>query len=104
MAAQAGGRADPPVATRWDDRCSTLLRPGPSYYRVTWRGIRRSGVLSGMGSYSTRGEGRYHRPHQRTVYASDDVLVSITEMAWTQVGHAPRVRLPPHFTHSAPRR
>ena len=53
------------------------------YYRVTRRGTRNSGVLSGMGSYYTLG-GRYHRPHQRTVYASDDALVSITEMAFYQ--------------------
>ena len=28
--------------------------------------------------------GRYHRPHQRTVYPSHDALVSITEMAYYQ--------------------
>jgi RES domain len=53
------------------------------YYRVTGKDTRPSGVLSGMGSYYTRG-GRYHRPHQRTVYASDDALVAITEMAYYQ--------------------
>jgi RES domain len=56
---------------------------GTRYYRVTTRGTRHSGVLTGMGSYYTLG-GRYHRPHQRTVYASDDALVSITEMAYYQ--------------------
>jgi hypothetical protein len=56
---------------------------GTLYYRVTRRGIRPSSVLSGMGSYYTPG-GRYHGPHQRTVYASDDALVSITEMAYYQ--------------------
>jgi len=56
---------------------------GTLYYRVTGKNTGRSGVLSGMGSYYTLG-GRYHRPHQRTVYASDDVLVSITEMAYYQ--------------------
>src|SRR5262249_60443226 len=56
---------------------------GTLYYRVTRKGTRPSGVLSGMGSYYTLG-GRYHRPHQRTVYASDDALVAITEMAYYQ--------------------
>ena len=56
---------------------------GTLYYRVTLKGTRSSSVLSGMGSYHTVG-GRYHRPHQRTVYASDDALVSITEMAYYQ--------------------
>ena len=56
---------------------------GTLYYRVTGKNIRPSGVLSGMGSYYTLG-GRYHRPHQRTVYASDDALVAITEMAYYQ--------------------
>jgi hypothetical protein len=56
---------------------------GLLYYRVTWKGTRSSSVLSGMGSYYTLG-GRYHRPHQRTVYASDDALVPITEMAYYQ--------------------
>jgi hypothetical protein len=36
-----------------------------------------------MGSYYTLG-GRYHRPHLRTVYASDDALVAITEMDYYQ--------------------
>lgn len=53
------------------------------YYRVTRRGTSSSDVLSGMGSYYTLG-GRYHGAHQRTVYASDDPLVSITEMAFYQ--------------------
>ena len=53
---------------------------GTLFYRVTRRGTKPPSVLSGMGSYYTLG-GRYHRPHQRTVYASDDALVSITEMA-----------------------
>jgi RES domain len=56
---------------------------GALYYRVTRKKTRPSGVLSGMGSYYTLG-GRYHRPHQRTVYASDDTLVAITEMAYYQ--------------------
>jgi hypothetical protein len=56
---------------------------GTLYYRVTRKKTRSSGVLSGMGSYYTLG-GRYHRPHQRTVYASEDVLVAITEMAYYQ--------------------
>ena len=56
---------------------------GTRYYRVTRHGLRPSSVLSGMGSYYTLG-GRYHRPQQRVVYASDDVLVSVTEMAYYQ--------------------
>lgn len=56
---------------------------GTRYYRVTRHGLRPSSVLSGMGSYYTLG-GRYHRPQQRIVYASDDALVSITEMAYYQ--------------------
>ena len=56
---------------------------GTLFYRVTRRGTKPPSVLSGMGSYYTLG-GRYHRPHQRTVYASDDALVSITEMAYYQ--------------------
>jgi hypothetical protein len=54
---------------------------GTLYDRVTKRGIRPSMVLSGMGSYRTLG-GPSHRPHQRTVYASDDPLVAIAEMAY----------------------
>ena len=56
---------------------------GTLYYRITRHGVRNKGVLSGMGSYYTLG-GRDHRPHQRTVYASDDVIASITEMAFYQ--------------------
>jgi RES domain-containing protein len=58
-------------------------RSSAPYYRVTGRGVRRADVLSGMGSYYNLG-GRYNRIHQRTVYASDDVLVSITETAFSQ--------------------
>jgi hypothetical protein len=57
---------------------------GTLYYRVTQEGTLPASVLSGMGSYVTLG-GRYHRPHQRTVYASDDAIVPITEMAYYQV-------------------
>ena len=56
---------------------------GTLFYRVTRRGTKPTSVLSGMGSYFTLG-GRYHGPQQRTVYASDDALVSITEMAYYQ--------------------
>ena len=41
------------------------------------------GPLLGWGPTSMLG-GRYHRPHQRTVYASEDALVAITEMAYYQ--------------------
>ena len=54
---------------------------GTLYYRVTRDDANRSNVLSGEGSYYTPG-GRYNRPHQRTIYASDDALVAITEMAY----------------------
>ena len=53
------------------------------YYRVTRRRTNAPSVLSGMGSYYTL-VGRYHRPQQRTVYAADDAMVSITEMAYYQ--------------------
>jgi hypothetical protein len=56
---------------------------GTLYYRVTQDDANRSSVLSGVGSFYTPG-GRYNRPHQRTVYASDDALVAITEMAYYQ--------------------
>jgi hypothetical protein len=56
---------------------------GTLYYRVTSQSTQRRDVLSGMGSYRTLG-GRYNRPQQRTVYASDEALVSITEMAFYQ--------------------
>jgi hypothetical protein len=54
---------------------------GTLYDRVTSRDMRRTDLLTGMGSYFDTG-GRYNRTQQRTVYASDDPLVSLTEMAF----------------------
>ena len=56
---------------RSDYPCIIRLRPVPGIIGSLLRGTRHSGVLTGMGFYYTLG-GRYHRPHQRTVYASDD--------------------------------
>jgi len=53
------------------------------FYRVTEIGRTWQDVLSGVGSYFTSG-GRYNRIQQRTVYASADPLVSITESAFHQ--------------------
>jgi hypothetical protein len=48
------------------------------FYRVTDIGRTWQDVISGVGSYFSSG-GRYNRIQQRTVYASADPLVSITE-------------------------
>lgn len=56
---------------------------GTRFYRVTERGRAWPDVLSGAGAYFTFG-GRYNRTQQKTVYASDDPLVSITESAFHQ--------------------
>lgn len=55
--------------------------PGTLFYRVTDAEISWPEVLSGTGSYYSPG-GRYNRVHQRTVYASEDPLVSISEYAF----------------------
>jgi RES domain-containing protein len=52
--------------------------PGTLFYRVTDPGQPWSEVLSGAGSYFSVGA-RYNRAHQRTVYAAEDPLVSISE-------------------------
>lgn len=51
---------------------------GPRFYRVTDRGRSWPDVLSGAGAYFSFG-GRYNRVQQKTVYASEDPLVSIAE-------------------------
>lgn len=56
---------------------------GTRFYRVTDRGQVWPNVLSGAGAYFTYG-GRYNRIQQKTVYAADDPLVSITEAAFHQ--------------------
>jgi hypothetical protein len=74
---------------------------GTVYYRVTSPKMRPADLLTGMGSYYQAG-GRYHRIQQRTVYASDDPRVSITEMAFYQAldwqkwigGQAPATPIP----------
>ena len=55
-----------------------IPRPGTRFYRATKRLWSWPDVLSGAGAYFSHG-GRYHRVHQKTVYASEDPLVSITE-------------------------
>jgi hypothetical protein len=57
--------------------------PGTRLYRVTGLSETWPNPLLGLGAYFTRG-GRYNRPHQQTVYASDDPLVAITEAAFYQ--------------------
>jgi hypothetical protein len=57
--------------------------PGTQFYRVTERGRSWLDVLSGAGAYFSFG-GRYNRVHQKTVYATEDPLVSITEYAFHQ--------------------
>src|SRR5436305_8251307 len=57
--------------------------PGTRFYRVTDRGRSWPDVLSGAGAYFSFG-GRYNRVHQKTVYAAEDPLVSITEYAFHQ--------------------
>ncbi len=49
------------------------------FYRVTDRDRPWPDVLSGAGSYFSAG-GRYNRVHQKTVYVSEDPLVSIGNM------------------------
>ena len=57
--------------------------PGAQFYRVTDRGRAWSDVLSGAGAYFSFG-GRYNRVQQKTVYAAEDPLVSISEYAFHQ--------------------
>ncbi len=59
------------------------IAPGTPLYRVTRLDEMWPGPLLGLGAYFTRG-GRYNRPHQQTVYASDDPLVAIVEAAFYQ--------------------
>lgn len=54
---------------------------GTHYYRVTARGRVWADVLSGAGAFFSFG-GRYNRVQQKTVYAAEDPLVSITEYAF----------------------
>jgi hypothetical protein len=55
--------------------------PGTLFYRATDPDRPWSDVLSGAGAYFSGG-GRYNRIHQKTVYAAEDPLVSITEYAF----------------------
>jgi len=57
--------------------------PGTRFYRVTDRGRSWPDVLSRAGAYFSFG-GRYNRVQQKTVYASEDPLVSIAEYAFHQ--------------------
>jgi hypothetical protein len=57
--------------------------PGAQFYRVTDRGRAWLDVLSGAGAYFSFG-GRYNRVQQKTVYAAEDPLVSISEYAFHQ--------------------
>jgi hypothetical protein len=59
------------------------IAPGTRLYRVTRLGEAWPNPLLGLGAYFTHG-GRYNRPHQQIVYASDDPLVAITEAAFYQ--------------------
>jgi hypothetical protein len=75
---------------------------GTHFYRVTDRGRSWSDVLSGAGSYFSFG-GRYNRVQQKTVYASEDPLVSIAESAFHRavdlqelIGGGPLRNQPPH--------
>jgi len=55
--------------------------PGTFFYRATEPRRSWPDVLSGAGAYFLSG-GRYNRIHQKTVYASEDPLVSIAEYAF----------------------
>jgi hypothetical protein len=59
------------------------IAPGTRLYRVTRLAEAWPEPLLGLGAYFTRG-GRYNRPHQQVIYASDDPLVAITEAAFYQ--------------------
>jgi RES domain len=59
---------------------------GSYFYRVTGRGRTWPDVLSGAGAYFSFG-GRYNRVQQKTVYAAEDPLVSISEFAFHQAVH-----------------
>ncbi len=57
--------------------------PGTSFYRAAPADLAWHEVLTGLGAfYGQRPKGRYHSPRQRTVYASPDPLVAITESAY----------------------
>jgi hypothetical protein len=56
---------------------------GSQFFRVTERGRSWPDVLSGAGAYFSFG-GRYNRVQQKTVYAAEDPLVSISEYAFHQ--------------------
>jgi RES domain len=71
------------------------------FYRVTEKGRTWPDVLSGAGAYFSFG-GRYNRVQQKTVYAAEDPLVSISEFAFHQavylqklVGGGPLSSQPP---------
>ena len=55
--------------------------PGTLFYRVTEQRHSWPDVLSGAGAYFSDG-GRYNRIHQKTVYAAEDPLVSLVEVAF----------------------
>ena len=55
--------------------------PDALFYRVADRKLTWPGVLSGAGAYFSPG-GRYNRVHQKTVYASEDPLISMAEYAF----------------------
>lgn len=75
---------------------------GTHYYRVTDQGRSWADVLSGVGAFFSFG-GRYNRIQQKTVYAADDPLVSISEFAFHQaidwqlmIGGGPFNAIAPH--------
>jgi hypothetical protein len=64
--------------------------PGTPFYRATDQSLSWPGVLSGAGAYFSAG-GRYNRIHQKTVYATEDPLVSIAEYAFHRAVYLQKV-------------
>jgi len=56
---------------------------GTILYRITFEQATWPDVISGEGAFFSDGS-RYNRTHQTTVYASEDPIVSLTEMAFHQ--------------------
>lgn len=61
----------------------TIIPQRTPHYRVTRETDQWGDVTLGLGAFYTDGA-RYNRVHQRTIYASFDPLVALSEFAWHQ--------------------
>jgi hypothetical protein len=59
------------------------LPPQTVFYRAAERRLRWHQILTGLGAFlGNKKTGRYHGSRQRTVYATTDPLVAVTEAAF----------------------